>query len=654
MAGEESVFLLRRTPSKTTDLRREVMPVEQSMIQSWEREEDIQLSHPHIDLMDCWSSEGDSVSSSSSASTPNLSFEDRLSSDNDRAWWTQKEQQTLLCRTGANLLKRAGIFTNEEAIDQAIDRWQAYIRTCSRALDVLRQQLVDAYIPYALEQDKRTRRTDKLTSQSPKDDTSGHSVAVHGHQDCAGFFRSTVFLTFSPFFPPEPDATTARKQRALRNFMRHSSKVANQRHLACVSKFAIVSNRLAKWRKTTSSQRCRFRDPTTTTWEKPCSNVCLPLLPVCAVHLVQLNPAPELRPAETGKGEGVCAADTKPHSPVDQPKTATVTPPESSMQTDGQPSWNALGTTTDPLRTPSRNTRSVKSCPTELAPVSPTTNNVPVLQLPTQIGSQVIASILNDISSITTTSTNPRDYIVQQLEEVIVGQVFTASAGQNPARQAAVLAAFVVFSLIKVPAGQKGQDPITITTDEHPRPHTTLEALGRLQPAFGDSNNPGTVTAGNASGVNDGAAFLLLCRKDQLTAHGLLDPLARVVGWYQVGLDPDLMGMGPVGAIRGLLCQLDWTVDQVDAFELNEAFAAQSIAVSKELRIPSEKLNMCGGGIALGHPLGCSGARILVTLVHCLRRLRDERKTAERTLRGIAALCIGGGMGIALAVESCA
>ncbi|KAF8565135.1 hypothetical protein P879_06916 [Paragonimus westermani] len=414
-----------------------------------------------------------------------------------------------------------------------------------------------------------------------------------------------------------------------------------------------------------------------------------------------------------------------------------------------------------------------------------------------QIGSQVIASILNDISSITTVSTNPRDYIIQRLEEVIVGQVFTASAGQNPARQAAVLAGipytvpawsvnmlcgsglkavclaydrlrlgspnlshggwviaggqesmsqaphacpsgsalrrgggsntsglphlgdfrlidtvvhdgltdaysgllmgqtaeivakkrvyhFVYdvkredqdqFALhsqrkyaaaldkgfwnaevtsIKVPAGQKGQEPITITTDEHPRPHTTLEALGRLQPAFGDSNNPGTVTAGNASGVNDGAAFLLLCRKDQLTAYGLLDPLARVVGWYQVGLAPDLMGMGPVGAIRGLLCQLDWTVDQVDAFELNEAFAAQSIAVSKELRIPSEKLNMCGGGIALGHPLGCSGARILVTLVHCLRRLRDERKTAERTLRGIAALCIGGGMGIALAVESCA
>ncbi|KAF7233559.1 hypothetical protein EG68_08335 [Paragonimus skrjabini miyazakii] len=408
-----------------------------------------------------------------------------------------------------------------------------------------------------------------------------------------------------------------------------------------------------------------------------------------------------------------------------------------------------------------------------------------------QIGSQVITSVLNDIPSSTITGTNPRDYIIQQLEEVIVGQVFTASAGQNPARQAAVLAGLPytvptwsvnmlcgsglkavclaydrlrlggfnvshggwvlaggqesmsqaphacpsgsalrrgggpntsglphlgdfrlidtvvhdgltdaysgllmgqtaeivarkynvkreeqdVFALhsqkkyiaalekgywnaeispIKVPAGQKGEEPITITTDEHPRPHTTLEALGRLQPAFGDSNNSGTVTAGNASGVNDGAAFLLLCREDQLTACGLLDPLARVVGWYQVGLDPELMGMGPVGAIRGLLCQLNWTVDQVDAFELNEAFAAQSIAVANELRIPSEKLNMCGGGIALGHPLGCSGARILVTLVHCLRRLRDEQKATERTLRGIAALCIGGGMGIALAVVSCA
>ncbi|KAF5397720.1 Acetyl coenzyme A C acetyltransferase [Paragonimus heterotremus] len=362
MTGEESEFLLRRTPSRTTDLRHDVMPVEQSMIQSWEREQDIQLSHPHIDLMDCWSSEGDSVSSSSSASTPNPSFEDGLSSDNDRTWWTQKEQQTLLCRTGANLLKRAGIFTNEEAIDQAIDRWQAYIRTCSRALDVLRQQLVDAYIPYALEQDKRTRCTDKLASQSPKDDSSGQNVAVHSHQD----------------------SNTVRKQRALRNFMRHSSKVANQRHLACVSKFAIVSNRLAKWRKTTSSQRCRFRDPTTTTWEKPCSNVCLPLLPVCAVHLVQLNPAPELCPIESSKEERICAADTKLQSPLDQPKTATFGPLESSSQTDGQPSWNASGTATDSIRTPFRNTRSVKSCPTELIPVSPTTTSLPVLQLPTQ------------------------------------------------------------------------------------------------------------------------------------------------------------------------------------------------------------------------------------------------------------------------------
>ncbi|VDP92925.1 unnamed protein product [Echinostoma caproni] len=132
-----------------------------------------------------------------------------------------------------------------------------------------------------------------------------------------------------------------------------------------------------------------------------------------------------------------------------------------------------------------------------------------------------------------------------------------------------------------VPSSEKkGANLIVITKDEFPRSDTTIEALARLKPAFCDDAGHGTVTAGNASGVNDGAAFVLLCRSDQLTHLGSRKPLARIVGWHQVGLEPELMGLGPVQAIRGLLEKIHWSVESVDVFEVNEAFAAQSIAVS--------------------------------------------------------------------------
>jgi len=175
--------------------------------------------------------------------------------------------------------------------------------------------------------------------------------------------------------------------------------------------------------------------------------------------------------------------------------------------------------------------------------------------------------------------------------------------------------------------------------DEHPRPDTTAEKLSALKPVF---RPQGTVTAGNASGLNDGAAALFLSDSPSMEKNGWA-PLARIVDWVVCGCYPATMGLGPVGAIRKLCARTGWTLDEVDTVEINEAFAAQILACIRELDLPLEKVNPRGGGIALGHPIGCSGARILVSLVHELRRNRGRR--------GIAALCIGGGMGIAMAVE---
>ncbi|CAH8483490.1 unnamed protein product [Dicrocoelium dendriticum] len=390
-----------------------------------------------------------------------------------------------------------------------------------------------------------------------------------------------------------------------------------------------------------------------------------------------------------------------------------------------------------------------------------------------QLGAQVIDAVLATASRLSSDPSSMKEYIIHHLEEVIVGQVFTASTGQNPARQAAILsgipysvpawgvnmlcgsglkavclaydrlrhvnpdggwviaggqesmsqaphataagasvrrgggpntrtlphldaycgllmghtAEFIAkkygltreqqdsFALesqqkyesafskglfsseivpIILPASMNCELGNTVNKDEHPRPGTSMESLARLKPAFSDSAENGTVTAGNASGVNDGAAFLVLCRGDQLKKCDSLDTMCRfvrIVGWHQVGLEPQLMGLGPVSAILGLIAKLGWTLDSVDAFEINEAFAAQSLAVIHELGIPASKVNRWGGGVALGHPLGCTGARILVTLISIISHLGNPPPKKE-PLRGIAALCIGGGMGIALAIES--
>jgi acetyl-CoA C-acetyltransferase len=193
--------------------------------------------------------------------------------------------------------------------------------------------------------------------------------------------------------------------------------------------------------------------------------------------------------------------------------------------------------------------------------------------------------------------------------------------------------------IVGVPVpGRKGEVTL-VTRDEHPRAGTTAEALARLKPAF---KKDGSVTAGNASGINDGAAALLVtssAHAASLKAH----PFARVVSYAAVGVDPLVMGIGPVPAVQKALAKAGWSAAEVDLFELNEAFAAQSLAVSRELDLDTAKVNVNGGAIALGHPIGASGARILVTLLYALR--------ARGLRRGLAALCIGGGQGVALTVE---
>ena len=194
--------------------------------------------------------------------------------------------------------------------------------------------------------------------------------------------------------------------------------------------------------------------------------------------------------------------------------------------------------------------------------------------------------------------------------------------------------------IVAVAVPQKKGDPRQITTDEYPRPDTTLDKLSALRPAF---KTDGSVTAGNASGINDGAAALVVTSTDGAKAAGV-PPLARIVSYATAGVDPMVMGMGPVPAVRLALDRAGLAADRVDLFELNEAFAAQSLAVMRELRADPARVNIHGGAIALGHPIGASGARVLTTLVHALR--------ARKLRYGIAALCIGGGMGIAMVVEA--
>lgn len=175
--------------------------------------------------------------------------------------------------------------------------------------------------------------------------------------------------------------------------------------------------------------------------------------------------------------------------------------------------------------------------------------------------------------------------------------------------------------------------------DEHPRSGITLEKLATLKPSFREK---GTVTAGNSSGINDGAALVLLASAEAMKRNAL-SSRARVVGAQSIGCDPSMMGLGPVAAVQALCGELSWNLSEVPAVEINEAFAAQTLACIRELGLRENQVNLRGGAIALGHPIGCSGARILVTLLHLL----EDRGWQ----RGIASLCVGGGMGIALAVE---
>jgi acetyl-CoA C-acetyltransferase len=193
--------------------------------------------------------------------------------------------------------------------------------------------------------------------------------------------------------------------------------------------------------------------------------------------------------------------------------------------------------------------------------------------------------------------------------------------------------------ILPVSIPQKHADPVVVDRDESIRADTSVEALRRLKPAF---KKDGTVTAGNAPGVNDGAAALVVAAEDAATRLGAR-PIARIVGQATSGLEPKLVMMTPVEAVRKLFEKTGWSAADVDLFELNEAFAVQGVAVTRELGLDPSRVNVHGGAIALGHPIGASGARILTTLLYALRR-RGKR-------RGVATLCLGGGNGVALAVE---
>ena len=211
--------------------------------------------------------------------------------------------------------------------------------------------------------------------------------------------------------------------------------------------------------------------------------------------------------------------------------------------------------------------------------------------------------------------------------------------GSQTKAAAAQAAGKFVDEIIAVSLAQKKGDPIIFNADEFINKKTSAEGLAGLRPAF---DKAGSVTAGNASGLNDGAAAVVVMSAKKAAALGL-KPLGRIASFGTTGLDPATMGMGPVSATRKALTRAGWNAADVDLFELNEAFAAQACAVNKELGIDPARVNVNGGAIAIGHPIGASGCRILVTLLHEMQR-RDAKK-------GVAALCIGGGMGVALTIE---
>jgi acetyl-CoA C-acetyltransferase len=214
-----------------------------------------------------------------------------------------------------------------------------------------------------------------------------------------------------------------------------------------------------------------------------------------------------------------------------------------------------------------------------------------------------------------------------------------AFAAESQRRAAAAIASGAFAEeIVAVPVPQKKGDPVRFETDEYPRA-TSVEKLAALKPAF---KKDGTVTAGNASGINDGAAAVVICSTEKSTALG--NPgLARILSYATTGVDPMVMGMGPVPAVRKALKRAGLETSAIELFELNEAFAAQSLAVIRELGLDPARVNVHGGAIALGHPIGASGARILTTLIYALRKRGGGK--------GVASLCIGGGMGIAMVIE---
>ncbi|MGX1185940.1 acetyl-CoA C-acetyltransferase [Pseudomonas sp. F-14 TE3623] len=214
---------------------------------------------------------------------------------------------------------------------------------------------------------------------------------------------------------------------------------------------------------------------------------------------------------------------------------------------------------------------------------------------------------------------------------------FAATSQQKAA--SAIEAGYFKGEITPILIPQRKGEPLVFDTDEQPRPDSTLQALGNLKPAF---QKNGSVTAGNSSTLNDGAAVLMLASSAKALALGL-PVLARIKAYASAGVDPSIMGIGPVPATRLVLTKAGWSLDDLDLIEANEAFAAQSLAVGKELGWDMNKVNVNGGAIALGHPIGASGARILVSLLHELIR-RDGKK-------GLATLCIGGGQGVSLVIE---
>ena len=213
-----------------------------------------------------------------------------------------------------------------------------------------------------------------------------------------------------------------------------------------------------------------------------------------------------------------------------------------------------------------------------------------------------------------------------------------AVASQNKA-EAAQAAGKFKEEIVPISIPQRKGDPVVIDTDEFIKKGANIETISKPRPAF---KKDGTVTAANASGINDGAAAVMMMSAEKAKELGL-KPLAKIVAYASAGVEPEIMGMGPVPAVKKTLEKAGWTLDQVDLIEANEAFAAQALGVAGELQFDMSKVNVNGGAIALGHPIGASGTRILVSLLHEMQR-RDAKK-------GLATLCIGGGMGVALAVE---